>query len=165
MAKNKIWIGLVGGVIGGIAASFVMEQFQALLKKAEDSEQAEPPSGGDPATVKAAAAVVEPVLNRELYKEEKEVAGPAMHYAMGAVSGAIYGAVAAAFPFAAAGFGSLFGAILWAVADEGLVPGLGLSKAPAEYPATVHANSLASHIVYGISTDVVRRLIADRLAA
>lgn len=163
MAK-KIWIGAAAGIAGGIAASFVMDQFQALLKKVEaPANSAAAPEQGDPATVKAAVALAGPVLHRPLGEDEKKVAGPLMHYAMGAVSGGIYGAVAETLPWTAAGFGSLFGAILWVLADELAVPGFGLSKAPNEYPPAVHANALASHVVYGISTDIVRRLVADRL--
>lgn len=165
MAK-KLWIGVTAGIVGGLAAAFVMDQFQALLKKTEPAQKATASAEeGDPATVKAASAVVAPVLHRPLAEHEKKVAGPAMHYAMGAVSGGIYGAVAEAFPWAAAGFGSLFGAILWVIADELAVPGLRLSKAPKEYPPAVHANALASHVVYGISTDIVRRVVEDRLLA
>jgi putative membrane protein len=161
---KKVWVGVAAGVVGGLVASAAMDQFQVLVKKVQKPQNAEPPSAeGEPATVRAAEGLVEPVLHRKLTEDEKKVAGPAMHYAMGAVSGGIYGAVAAAFPVAAAGFGSLFGAVLWAIADEVVVPALGLSKSPTEYPPEVHANALASHVVYGISTDLVRRLIAGRL--
>jgi uncharacterized membrane protein YagU involved in acid resistance len=50
-----------------------------------------------------------------------------------------------------------FGTLVWAAADEGLVPALGLSKSPAEYPLSIHAYALASHLVFGLTTEVVRR--------
>jgi len=37
------------------------------------------------------------------------------------------------------------------------VPLLGLSKAPTAYPVSTHVYALASHFVYGITTEVVRR--------
>jgi hypothetical protein len=57
--------------------------------------------------------------------DEKKVAGPAMHYAMGMVSDGIYGVSPATV-----GFGSIFGTIVWAVADEWVLPKLALSKKP-----------------------------------
>jgi hypothetical protein len=39
------------------------------------------------------------------------------------------------------------------------VPALGLSKKPTESPAAVHAYALASHAVYGLTTDLVRRAV------
>ena len=41
---------------------------------------------------------------------------------------------------------------------EAVVPALGLSKPPTEYPLSNHLYSLASHFVYGASTEATRRL-------
>ena len=42
-----------------------------------------------------------------------------------------------------------------------LVPVFGLSKSPAEKPLETHVYSLGSHLVYGLTTEVVRRMIRD----
>ncbi len=52
-----------------------------------------------------------------------------------------------------------FGAAVWLVADDAVVPALGFSKAVTEYPLSTHAYALSSHLVYGLTTDVVRRLV------
>jgi putative membrane protein len=100
-----------------------------------------------------------PPCGYPLSKQEKKKAGPLVHYAMGAASGALYGALAEMAPIAAAGGGSLFGTALWAIADEIAVPRLGLSKPPGAYPAAQHGHALASHIVYGWTSNFVKKLV------
>jgi putative membrane protein len=152
--------GLVSGVIGGLAAAFVMNQFQAglsSLSKPEGSGSQES-SGGDDATVQVASAISESA-GHALTEDEKASAGPAVHYAFGATMGAVYGLLSEVAPVTAIGWGMPFGAALWLAADEVAVPAFGLSKSPAEYPASTHASALASHLVYGLSVDAVRRAL------
>src|SRR6266403_5361700 len=90
--------GVVAGIAGGLLASFLMEQFQALwsgiaaqiTNKANKASR----SGEKPATVKAANAILLRTQGRPLSKANEAIAGEAVHYAAGAVSGAIYGALA-----------------------------------------------------------------------
>lgn len=184
--EGEVLKGLVSGVIGGLVASVVMTQFQTLWSKlAEGDEQAqnknssrqsdggegqhkkqqsqESGEGGDDATVKAAEAISEGVFDHELTKSEKKVAGPAVHYAMGATSGAIYGALAEFVPPVTLGAGLPFGTAVWLVADEAAVPALGLSKSPSEVPLSTHVYALASHFVYGLTTEIVRRAVRSAL--
>jgi uncharacterized membrane protein YagU involved in acid resistance len=39
------------------------------------------------------------------------------------------------------------------------VPLAGLSKAPTEYPLSSHASAFATHLVYGATTEAVRKLL------
>jgi hypothetical protein len=43
------------------------------------------------------------------------------------------------------------------------VPALGLSKSSEEYPLSIHAYALTSHLVYGLTTEVVRRAVRKAL--
>jgi len=161
--RGNVLKGIAAGIAGGLLASFVMNQFQALLKKATEKEEEKKPSAkakqqeGDDATVKAASAISEGVFHHPLSADEKKVAGPAVHYAMGATMGALYGALAELDSRAALGAGIPFGAAVWLGADEVAVPALGLGKPPTQTPASTHASALASHAVYGLTTDLVRR--------
>jgi uncharacterized membrane protein YagU involved in acid resistance len=58
-----------------------------------------------------------------------------------------------------AGAGSAYGAAVWLVGDEAVVPLLGLSKPPSQYPASTHAYALASHLVYGLTLEGGRRAV------
>jgi putative membrane protein len=158
----RILRGALAGAIAGFVGAYAMERFQALWS--ETAKQARPKQAAraakdEPTTVKAAERVVESVLHTELPDEVKPVAGEAVHYGMGAVSGAIYGAVAEVLPIARAGNGLLFGAVLWWVADNTAVPALGLAKKPSAYPPSTHAYALSSHLVYGFLTETVRRVL------
>lgn len=178
--------GIVAGVVGGLVASVVMNQFQQLLHRliegeerghgAQSMQQGAPHHGAgemlrergvdssdDDATERTASAISVGVFDHELTKDEKETAGTAVHYAFGVTTGAIYGAAAELLPDVTAGAGVPFGAAVWLAADEGIVPLLGLSKSPTEYPLSTHAYALASHFVYGLTTEVVRRAVRKAL--
>ena len=180
--ESNIAKGLVAGVAAGLVASVVMNQFQALLGKlmegesrshgAQSLQQGLPNHGisrelqkrgsddvDDNAAVRAGNAVSEFIFNYKLTKPEKEFAGAVAHYAMGATSGAIYGAMAEVVPQTTMGEGLPFGAAVWAIADEAVVPALGLSKSGTEYPLSIHAYAFASHLVYGMTAEVVRRSV------
>lgn len=182
----NIYKGVAAGFAGGLVASFTMNQFQALWGKlmaneerphgAQSLQQGSPDHGigreleergvdepDDNAAVRTGNAVSEFVFDHHLTKSEKEKAGAIAHYAMGAASGAIYGAVAEMMPVATVAEGLPFGASVWLVADEAIVPLAGLSRKPSEYPASIHVYSLASHLVYGLTTEVVRRAVRRAL--
>lgn len=168
--------GAVAGLLGGLAASWVMNRFQAavpaetfekLLGDTDDAhdDDGQDDGGGDsePATVRAAEAVSEGVLGHALTENEKAWAGPAVHYAFGSSVGAAYGALAEAAPRVTAGAGLPFGVAFWAVADEGAVPALGLSAPPWEHPPSTHVYALASHLIFGLAAEFVRRLVRHLL--
>ncbi len=178
--ETNIVKGLAAGFAGGLVASLVMNQFQAVWGKlmenesrsqgAQSLQQGLPNHGisrelqkrgsddpDDNAAIRAGNAVSEFVFDHKLSKSEKETAGALAHYAMGAASGAIYGAAAEVMPLSTSGEGVPFGVAVWAIADEAVVPALGLSKPATAYPLSTHVYALASHMVYGLTTEIVRR--------
>jgi len=184
--EGDVLKGLAAGIVGGLAAAWTMNQFQSLLSKtfageershgAQSMQQGSPHQGvgaelvaegkddpKDTAPARLVNAISVGVTGRELSKDEKEFAGTALHYAMGVTSGAIYGAVAEGLPFVTVGAGLPFGAAVWAVADEGIVPAAGLSKSASEYPLPVHLYAFASHLVFGLTTELVRKAVRAAL--
>jgi putative membrane protein len=167
--------GIAAGIAGGLFASWVMNRFQAGLSRLQSARKSSEPEQGsgmpargngdegarpqqdEPATVKAAVAVSERVFGHHLGEEEKEAAGSAVHYVFGAMAGGVYGAVAEHWPAARAGAGLGFGSALWLISDETAVPLAGLSKGPQAYPVGSHLSALAAHLVYGATTELVRR--------
>lgn len=181
MTRKSVVKGLAAGLIGGLAASWVMNQFQTMLSKA--FENREKPHGAqslqdgspqhgagaelqkrglndedDNAAERTANIIAAKVFHYELTKSEKYVGGEIAHYAFGATTGAIYGVASEVLPEVAVGAGLPFGAAVWLVADEIVVPALGLSKSASHYPVSKHAYALASHLVYGATTDLFRRV-------
>jgi putative membrane protein len=184
--NGEVWKGLVAGVAAGLVASWTMNQFQSMWGKlmegkerphgAQSLQEGSPDHGvarelqergsddsDDNAAVRAGTAIAELVFNKKLTKEEKQLAGAVAHYAMGVVSGGIYGVAAELTPAATIAAGLPFGTAVWLLADEGIVPAAGLSKGPTEYPLSIHAYALASHLVFGVSTEAVRRTVRSAL--
>ena len=158
--------GAVAGLVGGIVATVVMGKFQAFLSALSEEDKKsknEKSKEDEPATVKAAEEISATVFDHKLTKSEKEPAGEAMHYAMGAASGLIYGVASEIAPVTTVGAGLPFGAAIWLIADDVVVPALGLSKPVTEYPLSTHAYALSSHLVYGLATDIVRRAVRSAL--
>lgn len=152
--------GFVSGLMAGLFASFLMEQFQALWTAASKTLLNQPSKPGPkpkPTTVKAADAISQRVVGHQVRKKHQKLAGEAVHYAMGGTSAGIYGMLAEVAPVVAAGEGAAFGAAVWLVADEASLPALGLTEAPAKIPVSTHVYALASHLVYGVVTEAMRR--------
>lgn len=157
--------GLAAGVVAGLAATFVMTQFQTAVSKlsessnGEDKNKKQKKEADENATVKTAGAISETVFDHKLKKSEKQTAGNAVHYGFGTMMGAVQGVAAEVAPITAKGFGLPFSTALFIGADEIAVPALGLSKPPTEVPFSKHAYGLASHLVYGLTADLVRRQV------
>ena len=172
-----IWTSILAGALGGLAGSFVMNQFQALWSVAEkkieeaegpqDSGEADEQAGesGDDATVKAAKFISKNAFGHELTDDEKKWAGPAVHYGYGTSMGALYGALAGGSTTVSAGRGTAFATALWLGGDEIAVPALGLGGSPLESPLSSHVSALAAHLVYGVVTDLVWRSMTPGDAA
>ena len=184
--RSNLWKGLAAGLAGGLVASWTMNRFQEvwskLAKRAEasphyefenvwgefgegrkqspDTQASQPnrtPEVQDDTTVRAASAVSERLFDHRLTQSEKKIAGPAVHYSLGTGVGGLYGVAAEIAPKVTAGSGLPFGGVFWLVVDEGAVPLLGLSKGPTAYPLSTHAYALSSHLVYGLTAEIVRR--------
>ncbi|HXE64385.1 MAG TPA: DUF1440 domain-containing protein [Bryobacteraceae bacterium] len=167
--RKKVW-STVAGAAGGLAAAFVMNQFQAVWAKAE--KKLSPPSpeessnkGGDDATVRTAAGISKTIFKHELSAREKKWAGPAVHYAFGGLAGALYGAMASTTSAAMAGGGIGYGSAVWLLADEIGVRAAGLSGPPTETPPKKHLQAWVSHLVYGLVTEGTRRVILKAAGA
>ena len=162
------WKGLAAGVVGGLVASWAMDRFQywwlsfgggdELQLQQAPSEHRE-----EPATVKTASAISEGVFGHNLTVKEKEIAGPIVHYAVGTTAGAVYGIAAEYEPDVTTLAGIPFGATFWVVVDEGALSLLGLAKSPTAYPLSTHAYALASHLVFGLTAEVVRSTVRRAL--
>jgi len=165
MRSNTFWKCAVAGALGGFAASWVMNQSQSLWAKAAeqlaDDQGESQEGGGEDATVKTAKAIAQYVFAHELTEDEKKWAGPAVHYGFGTLVGAAYGLLVEAVPSFSAGFGTVYGSLVWFAADEVGVPLFGLSQSPLETPISSHVEALASHLVYGVTTDMARRLMVS----
>ncbi len=153
--EGSLLVDALVGAASGLAASWVMERAQSRIMRAggEETKRREKEAQGDlePATVRAAERAAGAV-GASLPEERKGTASEAVHYGTGAAFGALFGVLAPRLAAPAILAGLAYGVAVWLVADETLVPTLGLSKKPWKYPASTHAKALASHLVYGAAT-------------
>ncbi|HEY6187723.1 MAG TPA: DUF1440 domain-containing protein [Pyrinomonadaceae bacterium] len=186
--EGDVWKGLAAGLVGGLVASWTMNMFQEMWSRQEvgvekphgaqgvkpyvEGQTQEQTSSAAPErkdkqqddpTEKIAEAVSESVFDHRLTESEKEPAGAIVHYVFGAASGGLYGALAEIAPVVTTGAGLPFGAVFWLTADEIVVPALGLSEKPTEYPPSTHAYSFFSHLVYALTAEAVRRTVRRAL--
>jgi len=167
MAHRSVWKGLVAGAVGGLAASYVMNQFQSGWSKLSNRNHPEEEiqqSHEDPSTVKAADKLFVAFKGEHVPDDKKEKFGNLFHYGTGALAGITYGILSEFKPATRAGFGSAFGSVLFVTADEIGVPLAGLSKSPKEYPLSVHLYAWVSHLVFGSALEATRLTTRKALA-
>lgn len=155
--------GVLAGAVAGVAASFVMDRFQAAVTALS------PPDGGEdasePATEQAADAIAARVAGVTIPAADKPLAGQAIHYALGIGLGVAY-AIAAEFrPSVTTGNGAVFGLVTATLLDEAAVPAAGLGPAPWKADVGTTLYGYASHLVFGGTTELVRRQVRATLVA
>ncbi|MBB4152389.1 putative membrane protein [Sphingomonas jinjuensis] len=159
--------GIVAGAVAGAAASFAMDRFQAAWTALTSSRDADADDGepSQPATVKAADAVAKAVAGRPVPKPDEPLAGQAVHYALGIGLGIAYAIAAEYRPAVTAGYGTAFGLGTATVLDEAIVPAVGLGEAPWKSDVGTTFYGVASHLVFGVAAEAVRRSLRATLVA
>ena len=154
--------GALKGAVAGAIGVWVMDQVDWYMYDHEDPEarrrtQEVRPGGLDPAHVLANR--VAGAFGKELSPRQPHPAGIAVHYLLGIGPGALYGALQDRVPALGLGRGALFGLGLFLVQDELANAATGLSARPRQYPWQAHARGLIAHVVYGVVTDTLLRLM------
>ena len=151
---------LVGGLLGGLLASGAMTAAQTVLSRAAVA------AGGDtdrePTGQKLADVVSQVATGAPVPDGARDAAGQLVHFATGAGLGALYTLMARWMPDVRDGFGTVYGAAVSAVLDEGLVAALGLSPPPGEVPVADHVEGVAAHLVFGLALEAATRVLVDR---
>ena len=139
------------------AMSLAHVLISAAVSKSRRQAEQESPKEED-ATVKVAAAVVSS-FGYQLTEDDKSKAGTVVHYAFGAGVGAVYGALVELAPIVRSGLGLPFGAAVWLGAHVITVPALGLATPPTRQPLSKEGEEFGLHLVYGLTAELVRRLL------
>lgn len=150
--SRSIAKGLLAGLLGGLAGS-VAKIAGEMLYNPRTEGQVPPP-----------VVLARRVVGHPLSHAQELVAMNAIHFTFGAATGAIYGAAAEVAPIVTAGYGSVFGIVLQLCTHETLVPAAGLDKPAPQQPAREHLSELFTHVLYGVATEAVRRIVRKKLA-
>jgi putative membrane protein len=167
--------GVLAGLVGDLIGTIVMTEFQNAWNKAsqsmkndraKDSEQNQQTQGEpekENATMIAAGKIARLTGHQRSHQQKKKL-GPVVHYSFGTLQGGIYGVVTEVNGNSRAFLpGLLFGSALFVAADEVAMPALGFSGKPTDYPLSSHLYGLASHLVYGVTAEMVRRGLRSAL--
>jgi hypothetical protein len=160
--RGSVFTNALRGAIAGGIAVWVMDQVDWYMYNHEDPEarrqtQRVRPGGMDPAHV--IANKVAGAFGKELSPRQPHPAGIAVHYSLGIGPGALYGAVQDRAPALGTGRGALFGLGLFLIQDELVNAATRLSARPRQYPWQAHARGVIAHIVYGVVTDTLLRVL------
>lgn len=165
MAKDSSIVGdLIKGAIAGAVATWTMDRVTTFLYEHEDPSarrQEERARGGETAYESAAEKAAEAV-GADLSRPERERVGQTLHWALGMGAGAAYGVVRRRVPFIGKAEGLGFGSTFFLMVDETLIPLLGLTPGPGEFPWQTHVRGLAGHAVFGLVADATLGVL-DRI--
>lgn len=154
------------GALAGAAGVWVMDRVGWYMYRHEDAstiqrELAARPGGLDPAH--NIANRLAGALGTELRPRQPNPWGVAAHFALGVLPGAIYGVLRHRVKELPKAQGFVYGAGLFVMNDEIVNAALKLSGPPQAYPWQAHVRGLVSHIVLGMVTDAVLRVMDREL--
>lgn len=155
---RPVWLGLVAGVAGGLAMNLFARAFSDRRGHGVQVPQARGGSGAPDAAELTGTTAVEAVTDQRMSPRSRLWLGTAAHYGFSATLGALYAEMTRsgrARPWQ----GAAFGTGVWLIADETLIPLLGLSRRPEQIPAAVHLYAWAGHCVFGITVDASLRAL------
>lgn len=143
--------GLIAGLVGGLVATAAKSLAEKIYPPRVEG-QPEPPE-----------MLAEKIAGHALSGPAKALASETIHWGFGATAGAAYGVLAEYFPAATSKDGASFGMALEALTHEGALPALGLAAAPEEQTPREHASEMATHLVFGVVTETVRKFVRKML--
>lgn len=149
--RKSLVKGMLAGLIGGLVATAA----KSVVEKIYPPHAVGTP---EPETVLA-----EKIAGHRLRGTEETAATAAIHWGFGALAGAAYGGLAEYFPAATAKDGASFGLALATLTQETALPAMGLAEEAGEQTVREQTSEMTSHVVYGLITETVRRLVRPRL--
>ena len=172
-SRPSLWKGAVAGLAGGIVGTFVKSQAEPVLQKL--GETLFPPThaekerrGADvmghsdrmpPATLAQDAT---DAVGVTLSRDEKLAAQSAIHWAFGTTAGVAYGVLAEITDIETA-YGVPAATVLSAATHGSTLPAAGLQAPPDRLPTAWWVWELGSHLVYGLTVEIVRRGVRQAL--
>ncbi len=160
-----VWFDVAAGAVAGAFGTWLMSPAMKVASKVQpevDQTQEQQVSWDENATVKTAKRLTRPLGIR--LGDKKALAGTLVHWGYGISQGIALGLLSRALRKQPLGIGLLFGAALWFIGDEVMVPKLELAPKAEAFPPSTHAKALWTHLVYGGAAEGALRLSRRALA-
>lgn len=138
---ERIWKGFLAGMSATAPMTVVMMVIHRLLPTEEQYPL--PPYEVTQEAIRDAGGKA---------RDDQETAELATlaHFGFGGGAGALYGLLSGLVSLPAVATGALYGLLVWAVNYLGVLPAVGLYRAPDYEPAGRHAMMVAAHLVWGV---------------
>ena len=149
--QKRLLKGLLAGLVAGLAATAAKSLAERFYPPRTHGEP-DPPE-----------MLAERIAGHELDAGTKEIAGEAIQWGFGALTGAAYGALAEFYPAATDKEGASFGLALMTLTHEKALPAMGLSAAPEDQTLREQTSEAASHVLYGVVAERVRSMVRKLL--
>jgi hypothetical protein len=147
----------VAGAAGGAIAAFAMQQFVSLWHCTKGQKAEDGAFGLDrEADVNAAQKLWHFLFEESLSEAEALKIARMMHYGYSVAASAGYAVLAGKNQAVRAGFGTVYGVVLWLVGDEIGITIMRLSDPRSKSKAS-HIVALAAHLVFGSVTELSRK--------
>jgi len=147
--------GLISGFIGGLAGTAVksaIEQFLPVRKIEHKSAQ-----------LKIVDDLSTKITGSPISVQNEALAEQLVNFPFGASLGAAYGYGKRNKDEMKLIDGAIFGATTWASTHETALPIAGLEAKPSNIPIRMQANELFAHVMFGLTTELVRGYVNNRL--
>jgi putative membrane protein len=144
--ERSLWKGFLAGAIGGLVGAAAKAAGEAVYPPRIQGQIAPP------------AVLLNRISPQPLSEEEEEVSVRAIHWVFGALVGGVYGALAEYQPVVTGRLGADFGLALCGMTHVSALPLMGLTESPENQTVREHASELVTHAIYGVTTEVVRRM-------
>ena len=161
MRRHGLAADALFGAIAGAVATLAMGQVTSLMYATEGraARRREDRARGGKSAPTIGAERLAGAFGADLSGRQAEVAGEALHFAMGIGAGALYGVLRRRYPAVRAGRGLGFGAAFWLVMDEIANPLTGTTPGPMAFPWEAHARGLAGHLAFGLAADAAMNVV------
>lgn len=147
--------GIISGVIGGLAGTAIksiIEKFLPVRKIEQKSAQ-----------LKIVDDLATQITGTPISESNEALAQQLVNIPFGASLGAAYGYGKRNKEELKIMDGAIFGATTWVSTHETSLPILGLESKPSNIPIRMQANELFAHLVFGVTTELVRDYVNKRL--
>ena len=154
-SNSNIARGIISGFLGGLVGTMVKSAAERFLEVRKLDEYEDHMTVIDDLSEKITGSPLEGV--------GEEIAEQFSDIPLGASVGAAYGYGKKDDDSINLFDGVILGATTWASTHETSLPLAGLEKSPDEIPVSTQLQELLAHVLYGVSTEIVRGFVSQRI--
>ncbi|MFD0977439.1 DUF1440 domain-containing protein [Salinimicrobium gaetbulicola] len=147
--------GILAGFIGGLAGSAIKSTVERFLQVRKIDEKS--------AQIKVMDQLAVKFTGTPIKIENEAIVEQMVNIPLGATVGAVYGYGKRDRQETNILDGVILGGTTWASTHETSLPLMGLDRSPEKIPLKTQLHELAAHVIFGVTTEVVRGFVDEKL--